>query len=38
MPLHVESQVIRTRKRALTQVTLKRSVSGVLSEVTGELI
>lgn len=38
MPLHVKSQMIRAGERALAQVALKGSVSGVFSEVTGQLI
>lgn len=38
MPLHVESQVVRAREGALAQVTLKGPVSGVLPEVTGQLV
>lgn len=38
VPLHMESQVIRAREGALTQVTLERSVSSVLPEVTRELV
>lgn len=38
MPLHMESQVVRAREGALAQVTLKGPVSGVLPEVTGQLV
>lgn len=36
--LHMEGEVVRAGERPFTQVTLKRPVSGVLPEVTRELI
>lgn len=38
VPLHVESQMIGAGEGTLTEVTLKRSVSGVFPEVTGQLV
>lgn len=38
MPLHVKSQVVRAGEGTLAKVTLERPVSGVLPEMTGQLV